>query len=133
MCVRSKSNKRGGFVRFYTFEKVYDDCVIWLSGYRAEILRARRSNDVKINCVRCFRNLLSIVGGLGGIRSLPRARKRKNCFVGLFFDGVEYVLDKEDLTAIDDILKTVSEGMDDLEGVVFPLLYREIVMNRVGK
>lgn len=34
---------------------------------------------------------------------------------------------------IANILKTVYEGMDYTEGVIFPLLYREIVMNRVGK
>ena len=45
----------------------------------------------------------------------------------------EYVLDKEDLTAIDDILITVFEGMADPEGVIFPLLNREKVMNRVRK
>ena len=42
-------------------------------------------------------------------------------------------MDKEDLTAIDDILITVFEGMADPEGVIFPLLNREKVMNRVRK
>jgi len=53
----------------------------------------------------------------------------KTAFVGLLFDGKEFVLDKEDLLEIANILKTVFEGMDDTEGVIFPLGNREIFMN----
>ena len=68
------------------------------------------------------------------VYELLRARKNgKTAFVGLLFNEKEFVLDKEDLLAIDNILKTVSEGMGDPEVVGCPLLYREIVMNRVGK
>ena len=55
----------------------------------------------------------------------------KTNFVGLFFDGQEFVCDKEDLVAIDDILKTVMDGLADPHGVDQPLINREIVMNSV--
>jgi len=45
------------------------------------------------------------------------------------FDGKEFVLGKEDLLEIANILKTVFEGIDDTEGVIFPLGNREIFMN----
>ena len=57
----------------------------------------------------------------------------KTAFVGLLFDGKEFVLNKEGFLTIDDILKTVYEGMLDPEVVGCPLLNREIFMNRVGK
>jgi hypothetical protein len=49
------------------------------------------------------------------------------------FDGKEYVLDKEDLLAIEDILKTVFENTDYEDGVLFPVENRENVMSRAGK
>ena len=59
-----------------------------------------------------------------------RARENgKTAFVGLLFDGKEFVLGKEDLLEIANILKTVFEGIDDTEGVIFPLGNREIFMN----
>ena len=58
-------------------------------------------------------------------------KKGKTVLWSLFFDGVQFDLDKEDLLTIADILKTVYEGMDDTDGVIFPLLNREIVMNMV--
>ena len=47
----------------------------------------------------------------------------------LFFDGKEFILDKEDLFTIADILKEFFEGMDDTEGVMFPLLNRQKVIS----
>ena len=73
------------------------------------------------------------MAGLVGFEACRARENGKTTFVGLFFDGQEFVLDKEGLLAIDDVFKTVSEGMGDPEGVIFPLLYREIVMNMVGK
>jgi len=61
------------------------------------------------------------------------AARAKTAFVGLFFDGQEFVLDKEDLLAIEDILKTVFESMGDKGGVIFPVENREKVMSRAGK
>lgn len=58
---------------------------------------------------------------------------RKTVFIGIFFDGQEFVLNKEDLQAINDILITVFDGMTDPERSGFPLLNREKVMNRVRK
>ena len=55
----------------------------------------------------------------------------KTAFVGLLFDGKEFVLDKEGLLTIDDILKTVFEGMLGPEVVGCPRGNREKVMNGV--
>ena len=63
-----------------------------------------------------------------------RARENgKTAFVGLLFDGKEFVLGKEDLLEIANILKTVYEGMDDTEGVIFPLRNPEKVMKKPWK
>ena len=55
-------------------------------------------------------------------------KKGKTVLWSLFFDRVQFDLDKEDLLTIVNILKTVFEGMDDTEGVIFPLWNRERVM-----
>lgn len=54
--------------------------------------------------------------------------KGKTVLWSLFFDGKEFVLDKEDLIEIADIVKTVFENMKGAEGVDLPLLNRERVM-----
>ena len=54
-------------------------------------------------------------------------KKGRTVLGSLFFDGVQFDLDKEDLLTIADIVKTVFENMDK-EGVIFPLGNREIVM-----
>ena len=45
--------------------------------------------------------------------------KYKVTLWGLLFDGQEFVLDKEDLLTIADIVKTVFEDMDNTEGLAF--------------
>lgn len=55
-------------------------------------------------------------------------KKGKTILWSLFFDGVQFDLDKEDLLTLVDILKTFFEGMDEGEGVIFPLGNRERVM-----
>ena len=59
--------------------------------------------------------------------------KGKTVLWSLFFDGVQFDLDKDDLLVIANILKTVFENMDDTEGVIFPLLNREKVMKKPGE
>ena len=54
-------------------------------------------------------------------------KKGKTVLWSLFFDGKEFVLDKDDLLTIANIVKTVFENMDK-EGVIFPLGNRERVM-----
>ena len=56
-------------------------------------------------------------------------KKGKTVLWSLFFNGEQFDLDKDDLLTIAEILKTVFEGMDNTEGVIFPLLNREKVIN----
>jgi len=55
-------------------------------------------------------------------------KKHKTVLWSLFFDGMQFDLNKDDLLKIADIVKTVFENMDDTEGVIFPLGNREKVM-----
>lgn len=57
----------------------------------------------------------------------------KTAFVGLFFDAQEFLLDKEDLVAIDDISKTVFDRMVNIEEAIHPIENREKIMNEVSK
>lgn len=57
--------------------------------------------------------------------------KGKTVLWSLFFDGKQFDLDIDDLITIANILKTVYENMDKIEGVDFPLLNRERVMSEV--
>ena len=54
-------------------------------------------------------------------------KQGKTVLWSLFFDGMQFDLDKDDLLTIANIVKTVFENMDK-EGVIFPLGNREIVM-----
>ena len=47
----------------------------------------------------------------------------------LLFDGQEFVLDMDDLLTIANILKTFFEDMGVTEGVIFPLVNRQKVIN----
>ena len=57
-------------------------------------------------------------------------REGKTEFVALFFDGQQFLCDKEDLIAIDDILKEVMDNFEDPESVDSPIINREKVMNK---
>ncbi len=80
-----------------------------------------------------FNELHSVINGRSSLTDILVVLVTKKRLLKLNIPESILNIPVRGLTAIDDIEKTVSEGMACPEVVVFPLLYREIVMNRVGK